>query len=132
MKPVDRELLSRYLAGELDDARGAEVEANVAADPAWAAALQREAQVEMMLFEVADAAPVAEAAPVAVAEPWYASILNWLKRPQGVGVLALAAAALFVMLSPTEVVVVPAYGLQVHSGDRVQRSGEHPAGGRAR
>ena len=63
--PVNRSQLELYILGELDDAAAGEVERLVAEDPAWAAALQAEAQLEMAVFQVADAAPLAAEAPVA-------------------------------------------------------------------
>jgi anti-sigma factor RsiW len=130
MSQVDRELLRRYLSGELDDAGTTEVERHVAESQAWADALTEEAQVELALFEVADAAAetVAEAVEAPAAEPGFLEqVLAWFRRPVGLGTLvAVAAAMLLFVRLPAD--PAPSFRLEVTSGDQEQRSGAPSAG----
>jgi anti-sigma factor RsiW len=116
---VDRELLQLYVLGELDDARSAEVERLVAADPAWAEALQAEATLEVALFDVVDAAP--EAAPaVEAGAPWWLSMWRRLRAPAVGLTLALGAALVVVQVSGEP--ELPAYSMEVQSGEAQLRS----------
>jgi anti-sigma factor RsiW len=90
-RDVDRDRLALYLMGELDDSGCAQVEALVASDPRWAAALQEEAQVELTMFEVADEA----AKPVAPSPQPRASVwTRWAPAWRGATGLILGAAVL--------------------------------------
>lgn len=130
--PVNPSQLELYILGELDDAASAEVERLVAEDPAWAAALQAEAQLEMAVFEVADAAPspVAESVAAAVKAPspsFGERLWRTLFGPAGLGLaVAAMAAALVVFSGPTSTVDLPPYQLEINAGEAVVRSAPKP------
>lgn len=128
--PVNRSQLELYILGELDDAASAEVERLVAVDPAWAAALQAEAQLEMAVFEVADAAPspVAESVAAKAPSPTLGERLwRTLFGPAGLGLAVAAMAAMFVVFSgPASQVDLPPYQLEMNGGEAAVRSAPKP------
>ena len=130
--PVNRSQLELYILGELDDAAAGEVERLVAEDPAWAAALQAEAQLEMAVFQVADAAPLAAEAPVAAVAKAPTPTLGerlWrtLVGPAGLGLAVAAMAAMFVLLhGPAPQVDLPPYQLEMNAGEAAVRSAPKP------
>lgn len=116
---VDHTLIARYLAGELDDAASADVEEQVASSPEWASALQKEAQLEMALFEVVDAIPTA----VPTTPGMFERMVAWLRQPMGITMfLAVAAAMLLVVRMPAG--EAPAYQMLATSGDVQIRSAD--------
>lgn len=117
---VDRELLQLYVLGELDDARSAEVERLVEAEPAWAEALQAEATLEVSLFDVVDAAPAEVAPAVEAGVPWWLSMWRRLRAPVVGLTLALGAALVVVQVSGDP--ELPAYSMEVQSGEAQLRS----------
>jgi hypothetical protein len=129
-KPVDRDTLALYLLEELDDRATAEVERLVSEDPEWAAALQEEAQFELAMFEVADAAAARRMPVVVPAEPeapvsWLATLRQWFLP--AVPVLALAA-LLVVGLPSSTPAPLPGYTLElVHGGEAMVRGAELPS-----
>lgn len=107
-RPVDEELVARFVLRETDDRETAEVKRLVREDPAWAAALQREAALDVAIFEALDlAAKPAVAAAPARRRAWWPALLP---------VLAFAAAALLWVGSPE-----PRYTLEVHGGEAAVR-----------
>ena len=129
-RPVDRDLLGLYLLGELGDRASEEVEHLVAEDAAWAAALQEEAQLEMQLFEVAEAAGQREEAVEPV--PSQPQVPGWMMTARrwwfGLGGALAATLALLLIIPdipPPE--PLPGYSLELRStGEATLRGGDEP------
>lgn len=93
-RPVDLELIDRYLLREASPAEVAEVEGLVATDPSWAAAVRRQAEVELALMGAVDEL-VARAVPAEAApRGWWARLLHAIAGPGGVALVVVTAAAL--------------------------------------
>ena len=113
---VDNELLQLYILGELDDASAAKVEALVADDPAWAKALQAEAQLEMAMFTVVDAVPTSAAPAPAPARSWW----SWFRLPTLIPTLVVAATVVF-FVAPRSADHDVTWHLEVQGGESAQR-----------
>jgi anti-sigma factor RsiW len=129
--PVDLDLIGLYVMGQLDDHESARVEALAEAHPAWAAALAREAAVEMAMFEVVDHARVPElvtrlAEDRAEQVGALAAAGAWVRRWFALGGVALAGAAVVAVLVLARGPAVPdgsaTYGLEVLTGESTLRS----------
>lgn len=98
MNEIDHELVERFVRGELDGVELVRVRTLTRDDPTWKAALSQALEVQLALFEVADAlraeqrAPQAEAAVVTRRRPW------WL---WAAGLVAASVPVWWMVSSPT-------------------------------
>lgn len=116
MRPVDSDLVARFVLREVTEAEAAEVKRLVAEDPAWARELREQALLDVHLHEAFEQRK--EARPVASPTPWWARLRRWW--PVVVPTLALAAALLWVG-EPA-----PTYELEVHGGESTLRATSAP------
>jgi anti-sigma factor RsiW len=113
-RPVDPDLVARFVLRETTDAEHAEVKRLVAEDPAWADELRQQALLDVQLHEAFDAL---RAAPVALPGPSLLQRLRALLLPV-VPVLAMAGAALWLLSTDPQ----GTYSLEVHGGESSLRS----------
>lgn len=122
-RPVDADLVARFVLRETTDAEAAEVTRLVAEDPAWKAELQAQALLDVHMHEAFDAlrAEVPGAAPAR-----QSSLASWFSSWRlALPTLALAMAAVL-WLRPGPSV---GYEVELHGGESVVRAAGRPADG---
>lgn len=107
-RPVDVDLLARFVLREVTDAEHARVTRLVKEDPAWAAELRRQALLDVQLHEAFDS--LRDAAPAPVVDRW--AWLRGLLLPT-IPVLALGAALLVLLPRGPSTT----WTLEVHAGE---------------
>ena len=122
-RPVDADLVARFVLRETTDAEAAEVTRLVAEDPAWKAELQAQALLDVHMHEAFDALR-AEKPATAPARP--SRVASWFSGWRlALPTLALAmAAVLWLRPGPTV-----GYEVELHGGESVVRAAGRPADG---
>lgn len=122
-RPVDADLVARFVLRETTDAEAAEVTRLVAEDPAWKAELQAQALLDLHMHEAFDAL---RAERPATAPARQSSLASWFSGWRlALPTLALAmAAVLWLRPGPTV-----GYEVELHGGESVVRAAGRPAEG---
>lgn len=126
-RPVDADLVARFVLRETTDAEAAEVTRLVAEDPAWKAELQAQALLDVHMHEAFDALRADSRAERPAAAPArQSSLASWFSGWRlALPTLALAmAAVLWLRPGPTV-----GYEVELHGGESVVRAAGRPEDG---
>lgn len=122
-RPVDPDLVARFVLRETTDAEAAEVSRLVKEDPAWAAELKLQAQLDLHVFAGFDA--LRGQAPTPAPRGWLAWLPALLTKGRVVvpALTFAAGALLWLQVQPTV-----DYALELHGGESAIRADAAPTG----
>ena len=118
-RPVDPDLVARFVLRETTDAEAAEVSRLVKEDPAWAAELKLQAQLDLHVFAGFDA--LRDRTPAPAPRGWFAWLPDW--RIVVPALTFAAGALLWLQVQPTV-----DYALELHGGESAIRADAAPTG----